>query len=86
MPIFVPHGPESLISAQAIAKLVSRAPAVFLYIGPDQIMPLASVLSAIAAVALMFWRRIVGFVAMCLGVFRRRPPTSEGKPPIEDRA
>jgi hypothetical protein len=83
VPIFVPHGPESLIWAQAVAKF---APSVFLYIGPDQIMPLASVLSAIAGVALMFWRRIVGFVAMCLGVFRRRPPTPEGKPPIEDRA
>ena len=86
MPIFVPQGPDSLIAAQGIAKLVSRAPSVLLYIGPDQIMPLASVLSAIVGVALMFWRRIMAFVGMCLGVFRRRPPASQGEPPVEDRA
>jgi hypothetical protein len=82
VPIFVPHGPE----ADVIAKLVTRGPSVFLYIGPDQIMPLASVLSAIVGVALMFWRKIVGFVSMCLHAFRRRPRASEGKPPLEDRA
>lgn len=86
MPIFVPQGPESWISAQAIVRVLAQSSSALLYIGPDQIMPLASVLSAIAGVALMFWRRIVGFVGMCLGVFRRRPPSSQGEPPVEDRA
>ena len=33
-----------------------------LYIGPDQIMPLTSVLGAIVGVLLMFWNRVVGVV------------------------
>jgi hypothetical protein len=86
MPIFVPPDGESLGALQRIADLVTRSPLLALYIGPDQLMPLASVLSAIAGVALMFWRRIVGFVSLCLNLFRRRPPTPEGEPPVEDRA
>ncbi|MGH9385405.1 MAG: hypothetical protein ACRD2N_14075 [Vicinamibacterales bacterium] len=31
-----------------------------LYIGPDQIMPLTSVLGAVIGVLLMFWNRVVG--------------------------
>lgn len=30
------------------------------YIGPDALMPLASVFAAIAGFVLMFWRRLVG--------------------------
>ncbi len=33
-----------------------------MYIGPDALMPLASVFAAIAGFFLMFWRRIVGAV------------------------
>jgi hypothetical protein len=86
MPILVPPDWESLGGLQKIAEVVTRSPVVGLYIGPDQIMPLASVLSAIAGVALMFWRRIVGFVSICLNLFRRRRPTPQGEPPVEDRA
>ena len=32
-----------------------------MYIGPETIMPLASVLAAIAGVLLMFWRKVTGF-------------------------
>ena len=35
-----------------------------LYIGPDQIMPLTSVLAGVVGVLMMFWNRVVG-------VFRR---------------
>ncbi len=35
---------------------------VLLYVGPDQILPLASVLGAIVGVVLMFWRYTVGWV------------------------
>lgn len=34
-------------------------PIVVLYIGPDQIMPLTSVLGAAFGLALMFWNRLV---------------------------
>jgi hypothetical protein len=84
--MFIPHGPDSLVPMQVAADILSSVPTVFMYIGPDQLMPLASVFSAIAGLALMFWRRIVGFGAMCLNVFRRRRPAAEGKPPLEDRA
>lgn len=33
-----------------------------MYIGPDVLMPIASVLAAIAGFVLMFWRRLVGMV------------------------
>jgi hypothetical protein len=33
-----------------------------LYVGPDQILPLASFLSAFVGVLLIFWRYVVGFV------------------------
>jgi hypothetical protein len=30
------------------------------YIGPDALMPIASVFAAVAGFLLMFWRRVVG--------------------------
>lgn len=33
-----------------------------LYIGPDALMPIASLFAAIAGFVLMFWRRLVGMV------------------------
>jgi hypothetical protein len=33
-----------------------------MYIGPDTLLPIASALTAIAGVVLMFWRRTVGIV------------------------
>jgi hypothetical protein len=33
---------------------------VLLYIGPDQILPLTSVLGGIVGVLLIFWQRVVG--------------------------
>ena len=35
---------------------------VNLYIGPDALMPIASVFAAVAGFVMMFWRRIVGMV------------------------
>ena len=31
-----------------------------MYIGPDTLMPLASVFAAVAGFVMMFWRRLVG--------------------------
>jgi hypothetical protein len=84
MPIPLPHGPEVLMSAQAVVTTVSRLPIVVAYVGPDQIMPLASVLSAIVGVAVMFWHKLVALFRKVLGVFTRRGRSSE--PPIGDRA
>jgi hypothetical protein len=73
--------PGSLASAEVIV----RSPTVVLYVGPDQIMPLASMLSAIVGLALMFWRRIVSLAARCWAVVRR-PRTTRPEPSVEDRA
>ena len=35
---------------------------VFLYVGPDQILPLTSALGAIAGVLMIFWQRTVAFL------------------------
>ena len=43
-----------------------------MYIGPDTLMPLASAFAAIAGVALMFWRRLVGAVRMLAGMLASR--------------
>jgi hypothetical protein len=32
-----------------------------MYIGPETIMPLASVLAAIGGILMMFWRKVTGF-------------------------
>ena len=71
MRIFVPHSSELLTW-------------VLLYVGPDQIMPLASVLSAIVGVAVMFWHKLVALFRKIVGIFIRRP-RSQSDPPIGDR-
>jgi hypothetical protein len=85
VPVFVPHGLDSTIW-QVVANLVGSSSGILLYVGPDQIMPLASVLSAIVGVAVMFWHRLVAFARMCFGFFRRRGRPPQGEPTIEDRA
>lgn len=32
-----------------------------LYVGPDQLMPLTSILGAIGGAVLIFWRQLTGF-------------------------
>ena len=42
-----------------------------MYIGPETIMPLASVLAAVTGVLLMFWRRVVGVARMTMQAVTR---------------
>lgn len=74
--IVVPD-PEHVTALQHAARFF---PGVFLYIGPDQIMPLASVLGAIVGVALMFWNRLVSLAHKCLAIFGRRPDSPHKSP------
>jgi len=53
---------------------------VLLYVGPDQLMPIASVFSAILGVALMFWHRLVALVRRCWGVVNSRSRTASPEP------
>jgi hypothetical protein len=84
--VFTPFDATTLASTHAAADLLRRSAVVMLYVGPDQIMPLASMLSAIVGVALMFWRRLVGAAVWCWGLVRRRPQPAASEPPVEDRA
>lgn len=58
---------------------------VVMYIGPDQIMPLTSALSAVVGVALMFWTRLAGLVHKCRTMLSRRTETPQ-KPSAERNA
>ncbi len=42
-----------------------------MYIGPETLMPLASVLAAVIGFLMMFWRRMVAFVKMSAGKVAR---------------
>jgi len=43
-----------------------------MYIGPETLMPLASILAGVAGVAMMFWRRTVAVVRVGLSAFGRK--------------
>lgn len=42
-----------------------------LYVGPDQLLPLTSILGAIGGVLMIFWRQVVGVAKKVAGVFSR---------------
>jgi hypothetical protein len=41
---------------------VRLLPVIFLYVGPETILPLTSALAALVGFFLMFWRRCVGVI------------------------
>ena len=47
-------------------------PVVLLYVGPDQILPLASVLGAIVGIILICWRYVVGLAGRIRQFLARR--------------
>jgi hypothetical protein len=46
-------------------------PLLVAYVGPETIVPLASILAAIGGVALMFWNHVRAAFAWCLRRLRR---------------
>ena len=69
-----------LAPTQTVARLIVESPTVFLYVGPDQILPFASVLSAIAGLALMFWNRLVSLAGKGWALVTRRTPADAVTP------
>jgi hypothetical protein len=51
-------------------------PFVVLYIGPDQILPLTSVLGGIVGVLLMFWQRLVNAGRRMLAFRTKKSPAA----------
>jgi len=56
--------------------------AIWLYTGPETIMPLTSALAAIVGVLLMLWHRVVALVRA--GFQRFRPQTQDLRPQTQD--
>lgn len=82
MAVLFVYDPQMLAPAQTLAQLVAESPTVLLYVGPDQILPFASVLSAIAGLALMFWTRLVSLAGKGWALVTRRgavPPATPGE-------
>jgi hypothetical protein len=50
---------------------------LFAYIGPETMMPVASIIAAVAGVFMMFGRNVMGF---CRGIVRRVWPGAQRKP------
>jgi hypothetical protein len=44
---------------------------VILYVGPDQLLPLASILGAIGGAVMIFWRQVVGLARRVAGLLKR---------------
>lgn len=42
-----------------------------LYVGPDQLLPLTSILGAIGGAIMIFWRQLVGFAKRIGGKLKR---------------
>ena len=56
---------ETLSMIYLLSSL-QKLPTVFLYAGPDQLLPLASFLGAVIGVLLIGWQRLVMFVRRAL--------------------
>jgi len=61
-----------------VTTVAKQVPPAVLYVGPDQLMPLTSLLGALAGILLMFWNRVLGGVR-----WLRRKLT--GRPADENR-
>lgn len=44
---------------------------IALYVGPDQLLPLTSILGAIGGAIMIFWRQVVGFAKRIGGMFKK---------------
>lgn len=53
-----------------------------LYVGPDQVMPVMSILATIAGVIMVFWSKVMSLVRRILGVkSAAAPETAPGPSP-----
>ncbi len=61
---------------------VPKIPVVFLYAGPDQLLPLASFIGAVIGVLLIGWQRLVMFVRRVFHLLGRKfqPSAKKVKP------
>ena len=67
--------PQLSLLIPAALKGLAKSPTLVLYVGPDQVMPLMSMLGAIVGMALMFWNKLLGLVRKTKLLFSRRDRT-----------
>jgi hypothetical protein len=72
--LLFPHDPGTAESVRALSALINQAPTLG-YVGPDQLMPLTSIIGAIVGLALMFWHRLVGLTRKGWNAVRGRKQT-----------
>lgn len=60
----------------ALVLLFQRIGILLLYAGPDQILPLASILGTIIGVLMIGWQRITGFMKSAFHSLRERKRSS----------
>lgn len=64
----IPDGIQSKSRRQGTRRTPSfatfKGDQTTVYIGPDALMPIASVFAAVAGFVIMFWRRLVGALRM----------------------
>jgi hypothetical protein len=57
-----------------LLTIVSQLDALFLlYAGPDQILPLVSILGTIIGFLLIWWRRFINLIRKAVGYFSKKP-------------
>ena len=72
--LFEPDRMESIRTALTVAR---TSPTVLAYVGPDQMMPVASILATIMGFLLIFWHKLLAMLRRIARLFRR----SEGDAP-----
>jgi len=78
--VAVIYDPSVAASISTLLNPGTDLPAVILYVGPDQLMPVASVLGAIVGLALMFWNKLLGVFRKVKTVFARAAPVPRKEP------
>jgi hypothetical protein len=59
-------------------QLDQLLPVIFLYVGPETILPLTSFLAAIVGILLMVWHRVFGFVRVVWNAcFKKSQPSTQ---------
>ena len=61
-------------------------PLFFLYLGPQTVLPVASIIAALVGVILMFWRLILRFIKKLINSVRRKPglkPENNPEPAVQ---
>ena len=62
----------TLAVGPAIDLLHSHLALILLYVGPDQILPLTSLIGAFIGIILVFWRSVVGLAGRVWQLLFRR--------------